>query len=192
MFRPFYALKKQLLINRSFRPILNDIQDSNSVFQRLTRNQMESAPILTASGLEGDYRLLADFNNTVLAGHFTQYGVQFITWERVQNRTALHQGHYYGPNTGTDSYTAAKRDFATRSGLIPASALFTPEQLMEIYRSSTEALTGAYPITNEQQKCLESIIEQIERSVPDLSERLQKEWELSSLENPEDSGMQFS
>ena len=154
--------------------------------------QMESAPRLTASGLEGDYRLLANFNNTVLAGHSTKYGVQLVTWERVQNQTALHQGHYYGPNTGIDGYTAAKRDFATRSGLIPASALFTPEQLMEIYHGSTEALAGAYPITNEQQKCLKSIIEQIEHSVPDLSEHLQKEWDFSALEVSEDSGMQFS
>jgi len=58
-------------------------------------SQMETAPQLTASGLTGDYRLLADFNGTVLAGHPTQYGVQFITWERVQNRTALYQGNYH-------------------------------------------------------------------------------------------------
>jgi len=45
--------------------------------------QMETTPQLTASSLTGDYRLLADFNDTVLAGHPTQYGVQFITWERV-------------------------------------------------------------------------------------------------------------
>ncbi len=83
--------------------------------------QMETAPKLTASGLEGDYRLLADFNNTVLAGHLTRYGVQFITWDRVREGTALHQGNYYGPGAGVDSYTAAKQDFATRSGLVPAA-----------------------------------------------------------------------
>lgn len=32
-------------------------------------SQMEAAPQLTASGLTGDYRLLADFNGVVLAGH---------------------------------------------------------------------------------------------------------------------------
>ncbi len=55
-------------------------------------SQMEAAPQLTGGGPKGDYRLLADYNNIVLAGHPTQYGVQFITWERVQNRTALYQG----------------------------------------------------------------------------------------------------
>ena len=89
--------------------------------------QMESAPQLTASGLTGDYRLLAEFNDTVLAGHPSKYGIQFVTWEWVRNHTALYQGNYYGPEGGTDSYTAAKQNFAARSGLVPRSALFSPE-----------------------------------------------------------------
>ena len=55
--------------------------------------QMETAPRLTASGLTGDYRLLADFNDVVLAGHPTRYGVQFATWERVRERTGLNAGN---------------------------------------------------------------------------------------------------
>ena len=109
----------------------------------------------------------------------------------MQNRTALHQGDYYGPGAGADSYTAAKRDFAARSGLIPKSALFTPEQLMEIYHSSIEILAGIYPITDEQQKCLQSIIEQVEDSLPDLGERLQREQEIETQEAPADGGIQF-
>ena len=157
--------------------------------------QMETAPLLTASGLEGDYRVLADFNNTVLAGHPTQYGLQFITWERVQDRTALHQGDYYGPGLGADCYTAAKRDFAIRSGLVPGDALFSPEQLTEVYRSIHETLDSGYPITDERQKCLESAVEQIERSVPDLAVRVdqsnQKEVELASMEAPDSGEMKF-
>jgi len=157
--------------------------------------QMETAPLLTASGLTGDYRLLADFNNTVLAGHPTEYGVQFITWERVQERTALLQGNYYGPDVGISGYIDAKRDFAARSGLIPRSALFVPEQLTEVYRSIHETLDSGYPITVEREKLLEGVAEQIERSVPDLAERVhlsnQKELELGSVVGPEQGGMQF-
>ena len=146
---------------------------------------------MTASGLKGDYRLLADFNDVVLAGHPTKYGVQFVTWARIQEGTALDQGHYYGPSVGKDSYTAAKQDLAVRSGLIPRSALFTPEQLTEVYRCIQETLENSYPITDERQKCLQSTAEQIEHSVPDLDERVtlsnQKELE-SALE---DSGMHF-
>ena len=154
--------------------------------------QMEAAPRLTASGLTGDYRLLADFNDVVLAGHPTKYGVQFVTWEWIQERTGLYQGNYYGPSVGTDSYAAAKRNFATRSGLIPRSALFEQKQLIEIYHCSTETLAGTYPITDEQEKCLKSIIEQIERSVPNLGELLAQEQKLEAPEAPENGGMQFS
>lgn len=152
--------------------------------------QMETAPQLTVGRLKGDFRLLADFNDTVLAGHPTKYGMQFITWDRTNNRTSLNQGNYYGPYVGIDSYTAAKQDFATRSGLIPRSALFTPEQLTEVYRSIHETLDSEHPITEDRQKCLQSVAEQIERSVPDLEERVslsnQKE-----LDAPDQSGMQF-
>lgn len=157
--------------------------------------QLETAPQLTASGLTGDYRLLAEFNNTVLAGHPSKYGVQFVTWEWVRNHTALYQGNYYGPESGTDSYTAAKRNFAARSGLVPRGALFTPEQLTEVYRSIHETLKSSYPITEERQKCLESTAEQIEYAVPDLDERVAlsngKELEYADALFTESNGMQF-
>lgn len=48
---------------------------------------METAPQLKASGLEGDYRILADFNGTVLAGTHSKHGIQFVTWDRDYDRT---------------------------------------------------------------------------------------------------------
>ena len=84
--------------------------------------QMAAAPPLLAEGLSGDYRLLAEFNYIVLAGHERDggYGVEFVTWERIRDGTALWQGHYYDNDFGT-----AKQDFATRSGLVPVNTLFT-------------------------------------------------------------------
>lgn len=150
---------------------------------------------MTASGLQGDYRLLADFNNMVLAGHPTRYGVQFVTWERVRERTALYQGHYYGPDVGVDSYASAKRDFAARSGLIPRGALFTPEQLTEIYRSIYETLDSSYSITEERQKYLESAAEQIKATVPNLDDLValsnDKELKFADEKFVQDSGIQF-
>lgn len=156
---------------------------------------MRSAPQLTADSLKGDYRRLAGFNGVVLAGQPTQYGVQFITWKQSGDWTALHQGNYFGPSSGVGSYATAKRDFAVRSDLIPRSALFSPEQLTETYRSIHETLDSAYPITDERRKCLQSAAEQIEHSVPDLEERVylsdQKELELAEMEPSEDRGMRF-
>ena len=91
---------------------------------------LETAPRLKASGLVGDYRVLADFGDAVLAGHPTERGVQFVTWEWDFDRKGVHQGHYF-----QDDYEAAKRDFTVRSGLVQKDALFEPEQLAEIYRA---------------------------------------------------------
>ena len=59
---------------------------------------METAPPLRAKGLEGDYRLLADFGGAVLAGHPASYGAEFVTWEWDYEHTGMWQGHYYGNN----------------------------------------------------------------------------------------------
>ena len=91
---------------------------------------LEYAPQLKATGLTGDYRILADFGDAVLAGHPTERGVQFVTWEWDFDRKGVHHGHYF-----QDDYDAAKRDFTVRSGLVPKDALFEPEQLAEIYRA---------------------------------------------------------
>ena len=159
-------------------------------------SQIEAAPRLTVGGLTGDYKLLADFNGVVLSGHPTKYGIQFVTWERVPERSGLNAGNYYGPSGGVDSYTAAKRNFATRSGLIPRSDLFSPEQLVEVYRCIHERLDSSYPITEGRRKCLESTIEQIARSVPDLNERVGisngEEEEYADTLLAENSGMQFT
>lgn len=83
---------------------------------------LESAPQLKASGLDEDYRILADFGDTVLAGTPSKYGVQFVTWEWDFDRKGVHHGHYF-----QGDYEAAKRDFTVRSGLVPKDALFKPE-----------------------------------------------------------------
>ena len=91
---------------------------------------LETAPRLKATDLTGDYRILADFGDAVLAGHPTERGVQFVTWEWDFDRKGVHPGHYF-----QDDYDAAKRDFTVRGRLVQKDALFEPEQLAEIYRA---------------------------------------------------------
>lgn len=105
--------------------LATEIAHTTAEYMRL----MENSPPLRAKGLDGDYRLLADFNSTVLAGHPTAQGVQFVTWEWDYEHTGMWQGHYYGNN-----YPGAKKDFALRSGLIPKTLLFEQSELDELYR----------------------------------------------------------
>lgn len=95
--------------------------------------QMERAPILKVDGLEDSYRVLADFNGVVLAGCPSKYGTQFVTWDRDFDHKGVSHGHYYTGLYASGNYEAAKRDFATRSGLISEQQVFREEQLIEIY-----------------------------------------------------------
>lgn len=59
---------------------------------------MEQANQIKASGLEGDYRALAEFNNVVLAGHQTKFGMEFVTWEWVVQLLGLDKQRGRGYN----------------------------------------------------------------------------------------------
>lgn len=157
------SYRQSAMKDKSFEEAKNRVYTiARTVSEYMT--MMESAPQINASGLEGDYRQLAEFNGTVLAGHQTRYGVEFVTWEWIQDHTALWQGHY------TDSYDAAKRDFAIRAGLIPQSQLFSDQQLTEMYRCIHETLESDYPMTYEREKELRKIAGQIEDAVPTLQD----------------------
>lgn len=141
--------------------------------------KMETAPRLKARGLEGDYRVLAEFNSVVLAGHPTRYGVQFVTWEWVQDHTSLWQGHY------TESYTAAKEDFATRSGLVEKERQFSDQQLAVIFDAVQHMMVLELTSNPEQDKLLKQIMAQIETSLPeviDLANALTEDPKMHQLE----------
>ena len=132
---------------------------------------MEAAPQLKASGLDEDYRILADSGGTVLAGTPSRHGVQFVTWDWDYDCTGVSHGHYFMEN-----YDAAKRDFATRSGLIQKEQLFSPEQMAEIYRCCADSVDGDFfELTGEQEKMIRSVQQQIEECVPDLDERVRQQ-----------------
>ena len=134
---------------------------------------MEAAPQLKASGLDGDYRILADFNGTVLAGVQSKHGVHFVTWDWAYGHTGVCHGHYFMEN-----YAGAKQDFAIRSGLIQKERLFTPEQMTEIYRCCADSVDGDFfELTGEQEKMIRSVQQQIEECVPDLDERIRQQEE---------------
>ena len=127
---------------------------------------METAPRLKATDLTGDYRVLADFGSAVLAGHPTERGVQFVTWEWDFDRKGVHYGHYF-----QDDYEAAKRDFTVRSGLVPKDALFEPEQLAEIYRALRLVREQDESLSFGRDQELTELMEQVGKSLPEAALR---------------------
>ena len=137
---------------------------------------LETAPRLKASGLDGDYRVLADFGSAVLAGHPTECGVQFVTWEWDFDREGVHHGHYF-----QDDYEAAKRDFTVRGNLVQKGALFEPEQLAEIYRALAFVREQDESLSFGRDQELKELMEQVGGLLPADA--------LRQRDAPEQSGM---
>ena len=137
---------------------------------------LETAPRLKASGLHGDYRVLADYGDAVLAGHPTERGVQFVTWEWDFDRKGVHHGQYF-----QQDYDAAKRDFTVRSGLVPKDALFEPEQLAQIYRALAFVREQDETLLCGRDQELEELMEQVGGLLPPNVPR--------QRDAPEQSGM---
>ena len=137
---------------------------------------LETAPRLKASGLAGDYRVLADFGDAVLAGHPTERGVQFVTWEWDFDREGVHQGHYF-----QDDYDAAKRDFTVRGNLVPKDALFEPEQLAQIYHALSFVREQDESLSFGRDQELKELMEQVGGLLPADA--------LRQRDAPEQSGM---
>ena len=137
---------------------------------------LEHAPQLKARGLVGDYRVLADFGDAVLAGHPTERGVQFVTWSWDWNREGVHQGNYF-----YEDYEAAKRDFTVRSGLVPKDALFETEQLAEFYHALAFVREQDESLSFGRDQELAELMEQVGRLLPEAS--------LRQRDAPEQNGM---
>lgn len=132
---------------------------------------VQNTPLLHASGLHEDFRLLADFGGAVLAGRERENsrGYQFVAWIWNYNRQGISHGHYYEGN-----YQAAKQDFAVRSGLISRAQLFSPEQLAELYRATGFLLEEGPEPDEKQLRALQDARTKIEYTVPDLQSRLEQ------------------
>ena len=137
---------------------------------------LEYAPQLKATDLTGDYRILADFGDAVLAGHPTERGVQFVTWEWDFDREGVHHGHYF-----QDDYDAAKRDFTVRGRLVQKDALFEPEQLAEIYRALAFVREQDESLSFGRDQELKELMEQVGGLLPADA--------LRQRDAPEQSGM---
>lgn len=120
---------------------------------------------LAATGLDAatGYRVLGECGDVVLAAKITKHGVEFTTWEWVQNRTSLWAGHY------TCDYKAAKRDFAIRCNLVDKEQIFLPAQCTAMLAAITAATDEGYQYTYPE--LLESTVEQLKRALPEQPDR---------------------
>ena len=123
---------------------------------------MERAPTLKAVGLDEQYKILAEFDDTVLAGRMSKNGARFVTWEYDFDRRGVHAGHYF-----MQLYESAKQDFAVRAGLVNHQRLFSDVQLAAIRNACEFALENDATLSCAEEKLLRSVQEQIGQLFPD-------------------------
>lgn len=121
----------------------------------------EKAAPLVADGLSGNYRCLAEFNRTVLAAKHTEYGFEFVTWDRTFDGKSVCNGNYCA------DYTAAKENFATRSGLIDKDKLFITEELERIGKCVEFTMQNCGDLNFDDCECLKKLNEKISESLPE-------------------------
>ena len=123
------------------------------------------------------FRLLSEYNNVVLAARDDgTHGLHFTTWEYSYDRKGVGHGHY------TSDYEWAKKDFATRSGLIQEKLLFQPEQLKQIYSALLFQGRNDDELTYTMEKELHAVIEKLESICPALKELQQQEREQENVQ----------
>lgn len=144
------------LVYRTFLPILNKATEMAAAWENA-----KPMPIRAVS----EFRLLSEYNNIVLAARDDgDHGLHFTTWQYDYNRKSVGRGHY------TTNYEEAKKDFATRSGLIQEKILFQPEQLKQIYSALLFQGKNDDELTYDTEKGLHAVIEKLETICPDLKE----------------------
>ena len=133
---------------------------------------MERAPTLKAIDLGEDYKILAEFDDIVLAGRMSKNGARFVTWEYDFDRCGVHTGHYFMQN-----YDGAKQDFAALAGLVNHQRLFSDEQLAVIRNACEFALEDDTTLSYAEEKQLQSVQEQIGQLLPEPAREQQPTFE---------------
>ena len=121
----------------------------------------EKAAPLKAEGLSENYRCLSEFNGTVLAAKHTEYGFEFVTWDRTYDGDAVCQGNYF------ENYAAAKENFAARSGLIDKDKLFSTEELERIGKCVEFTMQNCDNLNFDDCECLKKLNKKISESLPE-------------------------
>jgi len=121
----------------------------------------EKSPLLNANGLTGDYRCLSEFNGTVLAAKNTEYGFEFVTWDRTFDGKGVTQGNYYS------DYSTAKENFSVRSGLIDKDKLFSTEELEQLRKCVNFTARHNGDLKFDDCEELKKLYEKISESLPE-------------------------
>ena len=148
---------------------LDEVIDLHHKIKEYT-NKYLNAPHLPFDDVK-EYRLLAEYGDTILAATNTEHGFMFCTWEQDKKHNYVTRGDY-----STD-YEYAKKSFATRSGLIDKNRVFSLDEATDIYKCVQYAKDNCETLDYDQEQKLKELLEkltygyeQLEESPPSFEE----------------------
>jgi len=119
-----------------------------------------------------DYYKLAEFNNIVLAYHFTRGpdpSVDYVTWKHT-GPGSYEQGHHYREKNDALNEQQSMRDFCVRSGLLRKCDLLANEELPKV-SAVVDSLLKSGP-GKEEAEALSGLRRQIDKILYEPKEML--------------------
>jgi hypothetical protein len=158
------GFSKYMDILSEIRKIVNDISDYHTAFYK----SFEKGNVASNDDRLDYYKLL-ELGDTLLAGRCnpTTGEFQFVTWQQDEDGD-VKWGNYF------DNFENAKKDFASRSGLIDKSKQFSETEIKVIYQGLAQLVKNG-EITQEQNTAYGKVIEKIEDIVPEITNHEEKE-----------------
>lgn len=157
------------MLNSEANEKLDEVIDLHRKIKEYTSKYL-NAPHLPFDDVK-EYRLLAEYGDTILAANNTEQGFMFCTWEQDKKHSYVTRGDY------TTDYDYAKRSFATRSGLVDKHRLFSLEEATNIYKCIQYAKDNCETLDYDQEQQLKGLLdnlkfgyEQLEESPPSFEE----------------------
>lgn len=146
-----------------WKATLEDIKEQTAKIREYVR-MYATAPQMGISSVS-EYRRMAEFGDTVLAGMYSdQHGFMFTTWQQSADRRSVVNGDY-SPN-----FDYVKESFIIRSGLLDKNRLFTEDEAADLYRCIDFAQGNCESLTFEQEQALSALEEKMIYGYPSLED----------------------
>lgn len=126
-------------------------------------NKYQCAPPLPYDGVK-EYRMFAEYGDTILAATYTEHGFMFCTWTQDKKHNYVTHGDY------SQNYDYAKESFIVRSGLLNKHRLFNLEEAQDLFKSISYARSNCETLTYKQDKELKSLLQKLAWGYPELEE----------------------
>jgi len=152
-----YGSEYDILVKEQINPIVKMVNEIVAAWERGSNNPVEDV---------SKFRILNEYNGVVLAARDDSelgfgHGFEFVTWRYTLDREGFEHGNY------TTDYETAKEDFATRSGLIDKSKMFSETQLKVIHQGLVKlGCEGDLSVDDMQE--LDMAMRKVERIIPKI------------------------